>query len=126
MPTQRSTRRAWTDEEDSYLLTYVRPPFSYSFYQLGRDLDRPYSSVRARLIELRKHAANERRESAETLRAWMVSELAAHLTARGSIEVAQMATITTNLAVLKTQPKRYWQDRAARPLIDWFREVGAA
>lgn len=124
---QKHTNTPWTDHEDHYLLTHSRPPYRYTMKQIAADLGRSYDGVQYRIKKLRREQARQRRapEPMQGEQTWMIEELAAHLTRR-DIPVDVLETVKANLKRLRGMPQTYWRGRAEKPLIEWFREVGAA
>lgn len=125
----REHRKAWTSEEDAYILMHINPPFRYSFKQLGEDLGRTPDAVRARHKTLQllaiKGAIGRQQTNVEQDRAMLIAELAAHIVSRQDVTPARFDSIIASVRRLRAMPDRYWRDRAARPLDEWFREVAA-
>lgn len=127
-PRPRNQRKAWTAADDSYILTHITKPFRFTYRQIAEDLDRTAEAIRSRYKTLQLSTAKQavrRHAHVEQDKAVLIAELAAHIVSRHDMTPAKLDSILDRVRRLRAMPARYWVDRAARPLEEWFREVAS-
>lgn len=127
-PRPRNQRKAWSAEEDAYILTHRAKPFRYSCQQIAEDLGRTAVAIRSRYKKLQLIAIKGdvgRYTHVEQDKALLIAGLVAHIVSRHDMTPAKLDSILDRVRRLRAMPARYWVDRAARPLEEWFREVAS-